>query len=78
MMPKTMPRLHAVPERIGLNFAPARTTLMNRADGGFVLTSPVKLNAYASNICEFLHHWANAKPEQTFIAERAKNAPGAS
>ena len=63
-----------MPERIHLNLASARATRKDLSDGGFVLTSPIPLNDYASNICEFLHCWADETPERIFIAERDKIA----
>lgn len=63
-----------MPEQIQLNLAPARVTHSHLPDGGFILTSPLPLNDYGLNICEFLHYWADEAPERTFIAERDKAA----
>lgn len=60
--------------QIDLKLAPARVTRTDHPDGSFTLTSPVPLNAYASNICAFLHHWADTAPERLFIAQRSATA----
>lgn len=53
-----------------LELAPARVSRTDLRDGGFVLTSPMPLADHAPNICAFLHHWADAAPQRTFLAER--------
>lgn len=56
--------------RSRLDFAPARVEVENLSGGGFVLRSPMKLEPYASNLCEYLIDWAEKAPERTFLAER--------
>ncbi len=57
--------------RAQLEFAPALVEVEDLAQGGFILRSPSKLDAYAGNICSYLNHWAQQTPDQTFLAERA-------
>ena len=56
--------------RAHLDFAPARVTVENLPGGGFILRSPMALEPYASNLCEYLIQWAGTAPERTFLAER--------
>ena len=56
--------------RASLEFAPARVEVEALSGGGFILRSPVKLEPYASNLCEYLTDWAEKTPERTFLAER--------
>ncbi len=53
-----------------LEFAPARVEVENLPGGGCILRSPVKLEPYAPNICEYLTDWAEKTPDRTFLAER--------
>lgn len=57
-------------EKIIPDFAPARVSLERFDDGSFVLRSPMPLEQFAANICEYLEHWAQSRPEQVFLAER--------
>jgi feruloyl-CoA synthase len=57
-------------EKIIPDFAPARVEVEQFADGSFVLRSPVRLEQYASNVCEYLEHWATSRPDQNYLAER--------
>jgi feruloyl-CoA synthase len=61
-----------MPKQMHLNLAPASVTRLDRADGEFILSSPISLNEYGSSICEFLHYWADKTPEHIFVAERDK------
>jgi feruloyl-CoA synthase len=54
-----------------LRFAPARVELDKRADGTMFLRSPQKLGSYARCVTEWLVHWSDQAPEQTFLAERS-------
>ena len=36
----------------------------------YILRSPMTLDPYASNLCEYLIDWAEKTPERTFLAER--------
>jgi len=56
--------------RAELEFAPARVTVEHLPGGGFILRSPMALEPYASNLCEYLIHWAEKTPERAFLAER--------
>ncbi len=56
--------------RAHLDFAPARVEVENLPGGGFILRSPMKLEPYASNLCEYLIDWAETAPERNFLAER--------
>ncbi|MGI9478500.1 MAG: feruloyl-CoA synthase [Hyphomicrobiaceae bacterium] len=62
--------------RAELKLAPARVTRADRPDDSFVLASPVPLAPYASNICVFLHHWAETFAERPFLAQRDETVPG--
>jgi feruloyl-CoA synthase len=56
--------------RAELEFAPARVTVEHLPGGGFILRSPMALDPYASNLCEYLIQWAEKTPERAFLAER--------
>jgi len=56
--------------RAELEFAPARVTVEHLPGGGFILRSPMALEPYASNLCEYLIRWAGKTPERAFLAER--------
>jgi feruloyl-CoA synthase len=56
--------------RARLDFAPARVTVEQLPGGGFILRSPMALEPYASNLCEYLIQWAAKTPERSFLAER--------
>ena len=56
--------------RASLDFAPARVDTENLPGGGFILRSPMKLDPYASNLCEHLMDWAERTPDRKFLAER--------
>lgn len=57
-----------------LRFAPAETRVERRADGSILLRSPQQLRGYARAIGEWLVHWAERTPENTFLAERSGDA----
>ncbi len=69
-----MRQSHALPiteaPRAHLDFAPARVTVEQLPGGGFILRSPMALEPYASNLCEYLILWAAKAPERCFLAER--------
>ncbi len=52
------------------DFAPARVKVQKNTDGSFVLSSPMPLEQYADNICNYLAHWAASTPDNCFLAER--------
>lgn len=54
----------------GQLLAPARVQYEARPEGGFTLKSPEPLQPYARCVGEWLEHWAAARPEETFLAER--------
>ena len=60
-------------EKIIPDFAPARVEVEHFADGSFVLRSPMPLEQYASNVCEYLEHWADSRTDQRYLAERDGN-----
>ena len=60
-------------EKIIPDFAPARVEVERHKDGSFVLRSPMPLEQYASNVCEYLEHWAASRPDQHYLAERDGN-----
>lgn len=55
----------------GLNFAAPRTEREQRADGSFVLRSPVRLEPHARRVGDWLAHWAEHAPERIFLADRS-------
>ena len=69
-MPQSRATLVTDAPRAQLDFAPARVTVENLPGGGFILRSPIALEPYASNLCEYLIQWAGTAPERTFLAER--------
>ncbi len=54
-----------------IHFAPAQVDIEHLADGGLILKSPVKLEAYADKVCEKLEYWAKASPDRVFLRERS-------
>lgn len=54
----------------GQLLAPARVEFEAHRDGGFILRSPEPLQPYARCVGQWLEHWAVARPDQTFLAER--------
>ena len=54
-----------------LRFALARVEVEKRSDGSMLLASPEKLGPYARAVGQWLHHWAELKPGQVFLAERS-------
>jgi feruloyl-CoA synthase len=53
-----------------LAFAAPRVTVETRDDGSLVLRSPEPLETPARHLGEWLLHWAEAKPDTLFLAER--------
>jgi feruloyl-CoA synthase len=60
-----------MPEFIPVSFLPARVAVERRSDGGLILRSPEPLGAYARCLGEYLEHWARARPDQIYLAQRA-------
>jgi feruloyl-CoA synthase len=56
-----------------MKFAPPKVELEKRPDGSMLLRSPQKLGAYARCVTEWLVHWSDHAPEQTFLVERVKD-----
>ena len=52
-------------------FAAARVSTSETADGALVIESPVPLGDYENHLGEMLRRWAKAAPERVFLAERA-------
>ena len=52
-------------------FAAARVSTSETADGALVIESPVPLGDYENHLGEMLRRWAQAAPERVFLAERA-------
>ena len=69
-MSQSHARLMTGAPRAELEFAPARVTVEHLPGGGFILRSPMALEPYASNLCEYLIRWAGKTPERAFLAER--------
>jgi len=51
-------------------FAPARVERIPRADGGFILRSPMPLEPYARCVGDWVAEWATRAPDRTWLAER--------
>ncbi len=62
--------MNRVDEREVPEFAPARVDVEPLQDGGVILRSPLKLEAYATSICTYLVDWAERAPERVFLGER--------
>jgi feruloyl-CoA synthase len=60
-----------MPEFVPVSFLPARVAVERRSDGGLILRSPEPLGAYARCLGEHLEHWARARPDQIYLAQRA-------
>ena len=58
-------------ERTPPEFAPASVAVERLQQGGFILRSPMQLDAYAANICSYLVDWAKRTPQRIFLAERS-------
>ena len=58
-------------EFVPVNFLSARVNVERRDDGALMLRSPEPLGAYARCVGEYLEHWAKARPDQVYLAERA-------
>jgi feruloyl-CoA synthase len=54
----------------GLRLAPAAIDIETRADGAMLLRSPQTLGQGARVVGDWLAHWAQHRPDQTFLAER--------
>ncbi|WGS21590.1 MULTISPECIES: feruloyl-CoA synthase [unclassified Bradyrhizobium] len=54
-----------------ISFGNPVVTVERRADGTIYLRPKVKLADYPVRITDRLHHWARAKPNRVFMAERA-------
>src|SRR5262245_37404636 len=52
-------------------FAPALVERIARADGSFVLRSPVALAPSVRCVGDWLVHWAQRTPQRTWLAQRA-------
>ena len=57
-------------EFVPVNFLPAQVNVERRADGTLVLRSPEPLGAYARCLGEYLEHWAQARPDPSYLAQR--------
>lgn len=55
----------------GLNLIPHAVDLV-RHDKNIILTTRVPLDPVVGHTADWLHHWANEKPESVFLAERAE------
>lgn len=53
------------------NFLSHDVTCTRRDNGSILMTSNHPLGSYAEKTGEWLHHWAEASPDRTFIAERS-------
>jgi feruloyl-CoA synthase len=59
-----------------LSLAPARVDVDRRADGSFILTSPIPVPRPPRAVGVWLEQWAEQTPDATFLAERADGGEG--
>jgi feruloyl-CoA synthase len=59
-----------------LKFGVTRVTLRDGVPGTHYLTAEQPLQAFAERMTDRLQHWAQTKPEHTFMARRVKQADG--
>lgn len=59
-----------------LKFGVTRVSLRDGAPGTRYLQADQALEAYPDRLSDRLRHWAQVKPDQTFMARRVKNADG--
>ncbi|HZS10147.1 MAG TPA: feruloyl-CoA synthase [Blastocatellia bacterium] len=57
-------------EFVPVNFLPAKVDCERRADGTLVLRSPEPLGDYPRRTGDHLEHWAQARPDAVFLAQR--------
>lgn len=57
-------------ESAPIEFAPARVNVETTPDGGYLLSSPMRLEPYEENLGLMLRRWAKEVPERIFLAER--------
>lgn len=50
--------------------APAEVEIEQLDGGGMILRSPQKLGAYANSVLDYLHRWAEEKPDGIYLADR--------
>jgi feruloyl-CoA synthase len=61
-------------EFVSVNFLPARVEMERRADGVIVQRSPEPLGDYPRRIGDHLEHWARARPDTVFLAQREETS----
>ncbi len=61
-----------------LTFGVTRVALRDGLPGTHYLRAEQDLQAFPERLTDRLQHWARTRPEQTFMARRAKNADGSS
>lgn len=59
-----------------LKFGVTRVSLRDGTPGTRYLQADQALEAYPDRLSDRLRHWAQVKPDQTFMARRVKNADG--
>ena len=59
-----------------LKFGVTRVALRDGVPGTHYLRAEQDLNAFPERLTDRLRHWAQVKPEQTFMARRVKNTDG--
>ena len=59
-----------------LQFGVTRVALRDGAPGTHYLRAEQDLQAFPQRLTDRLQHWAQVKPDQTFMARRSKNADG--
>jgi len=53
-----------------LNYLEPKVAVDERHDGSIILSSPHQLEEGETQLSHYLRHWAQTKPERTFLAER--------
>lgn len=44
--------------------------IIRKEDGSIILSNPIKLNPFADNLLEYLHHWDKERPNEFFMGQR--------
>ena len=55
---------------VPIDFAPALVNVEETPDGGYILSSPMPLDAYEESLGVMLRRWAKETPDKTFLGER--------
>ncbi|MBT5895527.1 MAG: AMP-binding protein, partial [Rhodospirillaceae bacterium] len=59
-----------------LEYLEPKVDVLRRDDGSIILSSPHPLNPVKRQLGDYMRYWANATPDQAFLAQRDEQAPG--